>query len=76
MWASFPDVLNLIFAVFNFANGHRLTKFAKLKSTAKPETYTVYASGLKMRVHNVEIDTDFQCSLQTPAMPKWTTLKL
>ena len=24
MWASFPDVLNLIFTVFNFANGHRL----------------------------------------------------
>ena len=30
MWASFPDVLNLIFAVFNFANGHRLAKYAKL----------------------------------------------
>ena len=26
MWASFPEVLNLIFVVFNFANGHRLTK--------------------------------------------------
>ena len=27
MWASFPDVLNLIFAGFIFANGHRLTKY-------------------------------------------------
>ena len=26
MWASFPDVLNLIFAVCNFANGHQLVK--------------------------------------------------
>ena len=30
MWASFPDVLNLILAVFNFANGHRLAKYTKL----------------------------------------------
>ena len=30
MWASFPDLLNIIFAVFNFANGHRLTKYPKL----------------------------------------------
>ena len=30
LWALFPDVLNLIFAVFNFANGHRLAKYMKL----------------------------------------------
>ena len=27
---NFPDVLNLIFAVFNFVNGHHLAKYAKL----------------------------------------------
>ena len=30
MWASFPDVLNLIFAVFNSVNGQRLAKYVKL----------------------------------------------
>ena len=30
MWASLPDLLNLIFAVFNFANDHRLAKYVKL----------------------------------------------
>ena len=43
MWASFPDVLNLIFVVFNFANGHRPAKYAKL---AKHKTYTVCISSV------------------------------
>ena len=30
VWALFPDVLNLIFAGINFANGYPLTKYAKL----------------------------------------------
>ena len=58
VWASFPDgclgpdILILVFAVFNFANSHRLAKYIKLnpprnircihvQATNRPENYCV-----------------------------------
>ena len=35
-----PDMLNLTFVVFNFVNGHRLAKYAKL-NPPRNKMYTV-----------------------------------
>ena len=56
VWALFPKVLNLIFALFNFTNGHRLAKY---KSTAKHKTYTVLVlctDGLEVKNKDCEGD--------------------
>ena len=57
MWALFPDLLNLIFVVFYFANGHR--KIREIKSTAKPKTYRVCLGPMQLN-HNMSGTRDMQ----------------